>query len=73
MKRQTVTKKKVVQKNKNRKSSKRRQRYRQLGGFLIHNDFDCAGRGEVNQAAKVAPRVIKTATKRYQCYCNKQD
>ena len=34
-------------------------RLRQLGGFLNRYDFAYAGRGTVNQAAKVAPGVIK--------------
>ena len=39
-----------------------RKRKRQYGGFLNHYDFAYAGRDKVNQAAKVAPGVIKTAT-----------
>ena len=34
-------------------------RLRQLGGFLNRYDFAYAGRDTVNQAAKVAPGVIK--------------
>ena len=33
---------------------------RQLGGFLNCSDFAYAGRDTVNQAAKVAPGVIKS-------------
>ena len=36
-------------------------RLRQLGGFLNRYDFAYAGRDTVNQAAKVAPGVIKAA------------
>ena len=43
------------QKNSNKK------RYRQRGGFLNRYDFAYAGQDAVNQAAKVAPRVIKAA------------
>ena len=35
---------------------------RQPGGFVNHYDFAYAGRDAVNQAAKVAPGVIKAAT-----------
>ena len=38
-----------------------KERLRQLGGFLNRYDFACAGRETVNQAAKVAPGVIKAA------------
>ena len=34
----------------------------ELGGFLNRYNFAYAGRDTVNQAAKVAPRVIKSAT-----------
>ena len=53
---------------KKRKQTKRiyrctnRKRRRQLGGFLNHYDFAYAGRDVVNQAAKVAPGIIKAAT-----------
>ena len=36
-------------------------RLRQLGGFLNCYDFAYAGRDTVNQAAKVAPGIIKAA------------
>ena len=35
---------------------------KQRGGFLSRYDFARAGRDTVNQAAKVAPEVIKKAT-----------
>ena len=35
---------------------------KERGGFLNRFDFVYAGRNTVNQAAKVAPGVIKTAT-----------
>ena len=38
-------------------------RKRQTGGFLNRYDFAYAGRDAVNQACKVAPGVIKGATK----------
>ena len=52
---------------KRRKKQKRRRtvrykRERQLGGFLNRYDFAYAGRDVVNQAAKVAPGIIKAAT-----------
>ena len=37
------------------------EKKRQLGGFLNHYYFAYAGRDTVNQAAKVAPGVIKNA------------
>ena len=51
-------------KKKRRQTKKRtnRKRKRQLGGFLNHYDFTYAGKDIVNQAAKVAPDVIKAAT-----------
>ena len=45
---------------KSRRLSRGRKR-RQLGGFLNRYDFTYAGRDTVNQAAKVAPGVIKNA------------
>ena len=39
-----------------------RERKRQTGGFLSRYDFTYAGRDTVNQAAKVAPGIIKGAT-----------
>ena len=36
-------------------------RFRQVGGFLNRYDFAYVGRDTVNQAAKAAPGVIKTA------------
>ena len=38
------------------------KRKRQTGGFLNRYDFAFAGRDTINQAAKVAPGVIKPAT-----------
>ena len=46
-------------KNKTRK----RKNKRQYGSFLNRYDFVYAGRDTVNQAAKVAPEIIKAATK----------
>ena len=57
---------------KRQRRKKRRPRYqkqrrtnkgqlRQLGGFLNRDDFTYAGRDTVNQAAKVAPGVIKAS------------
>ena len=43
-----------------RRTSQKRKR--QLGGFLKRYNFAYAGRDAVNQAAKVAPGVIKVAT-----------
>ena len=39
-----------------------RGRKKQMGGFLNRCDFAYAGRDTVNQAAKVAPGVIKNAS-----------
>ena len=56
------------QQMKKRKQTKRKyqrtdqKRQRQLGGFLNCYDFAYAGRDTVNQAAKVAPSIIKAAT-----------
>ena len=47
--------KRPCQKNSNKK------RYRQCGGFFNSYDFAYEGRDTVNQAAKVAPGVIKAA------------
>ena len=54
------------QRKSRRPRRKRRQFYRgrkkkQMGGFLNRYDFAYAGRDTVNQAAKVAPGVIKNA------------
>ena len=38
------------------------KRKRQYGSFLIRYDFAYAGRDVVNQAAKVAPGVVKAVT-----------
>ena len=43
-----------------RRRTNRRQKW-QRGGFLSRYEFASAGRGTVNQAAKVAPGVIKAA------------
>ena len=45
-----------------RRSSKSRERYRQLGSFLNCYEFAYAVREVVNQAAKVAPGVVEAAT-----------
>ena len=55
----TKRKKKADQKIYWRTNQKRK---RQLGAFLNRYDFAYAGRDVVNQAAKVAPGVIKAAT-----------
>lgn len=44
------------------KKTKTRKCRRQHGGFLNRYDFAYTGRDTVNQAAKVAPGVIKAAT-----------
>ena len=51
-------KKKIKQKT---RCSVRYKRKRQLGGFLKRYDFAYAGRDVINQAAKVAPEIIKAA------------
>ena len=48
-------------KNQKRRRAVRYKRKRQLGGFLNRYDFANAGRDIVNQAAKVAPGIIKAA------------
>lgn len=53
--------KKQFQKKK-RRTRTRRKGKQQYGGFLNHYDFAYAGRDTVNQAAKVAPSIIKAAT-----------
>ena len=45
-----------------RKKTKTRKCRRQHGGFLNRYNFIYTGRDTVNQAAKVAPGVIKAAT-----------
>ena len=56
-----------VPQNKKKKKRKRRVIYqkwkRQRGDFLNHHDFAYASTDTVNQAAKVAPGIIKGATK----------
>ena len=42
--------------------TRKRKNKRQYGGFLNRYDFAYAGRDTVNQAAKVAPEMIKAAT-----------
>ena len=42
--------------------TKKRKNKRQYGGFLNRYDFAYAWRDTVNQAAKVAPEMIKAAT-----------
>ena len=39
-----------------------KKKRRQIGSFLNRYDFSYAGRDTVNQAAKVAPSIIKDAT-----------
>ena len=43
-------------------SKKRKTSHRQTGGFLNRYDFAYAGRDVVNQAGKVAPKLINQAT-----------
>ena len=43
-------------------SKKRKTSHRQTGGFLNMYDFAYAGRDVVNQAGKVAPKLINQAT-----------
>ena len=45
------------------KTKLRVHRKRQTGGFLNHYDFAYAGSDVFNQAAKVAPGIIKDTTK----------
>ena len=55
----------MYRKRKRQKRKKRvvyQKRKRQTGGFLKCYDFAYAGRDTVNQAAKVAPGIIKGAT-----------
>ena len=49
-------------KTKAKKKSYTLKNKRQTGRFLNHYDFAYAGRDTINQAAKVAPRIIKGAT-----------
>ena len=58
--RRQKTKRKKAHYRKRRNTGRRRKR--QCGGFLNRYDFAYAGRDKVNQAAKVAPGVVKTAT-----------
>ena len=58
MKRQKTKDKKTCHR---KQQNTNRRRKRQLGGFLNHYDLAYAGRDTVNQAAKVAPGVIKSA------------
>ena len=57
----TKKSKKTISKKK-RRTRTRRKGKQQYGGFLNHYDFAYAGRDTVNQAAKVAPSIIKAAT-----------
>ena len=43
-------------------SEKKRTSRRQTGGFLNRYDFVYAGRDVINQAGKVAPKIINQAT-----------
>ena len=43
-------------------SEKKRTSRRQTGGFLNRYDFVYAGRDVINQAGKVAPKIISQAT-----------
>ena len=52
--------KRTYQKQKQKNTNKKR--YRQYGGFLNRHDFAYAGWDVVNQAAKVAPGVIKAVS-----------
>ena len=45
-----------------RRKTARQKTKRQTGGFLNHYDFAYARRDTINQAAKVAPGIIKGAT-----------
>ena len=58
--RRQKTKRKKAHYRKRRNTGRRRKR--QCGGFLNRYDFAYAGRDKVNQAAKVAPGVVKAAT-----------
>ena len=59
--RQKRTKRKRTKYQKKHQTKKRKNK-RQYGGFLNRYDFAYAGRDTVNQAAKVAPEIIKAAT-----------
>ena len=58
----TDKKKKRQTKYRKKRQTTSQKRKRQFGGFLNRYDFACAGRDTVNQAAKVAPSIIKAAT-----------
>ena len=58
----TGKKKKRQTKYRKKRQTTSQKRKRQFGGFLNRYDFACAGRDTVNQAAKVAPSIIKAAT-----------
>ena len=49
-------------KHQRKHQTKKRKSKRQYGGFLNRYDFAYVGRDTVNQAAKVAPDIIKAAT-----------
>ena len=53
--------KKKKERKRPRQKNSNKKHYRQHGGFLNRYDFAYAGRNTVNQAAKVAPGVIKAA------------
>ena len=54
-------KRKKTESNKNTRRVIHQKRKKQTGSFLSRYDFAYAGRDTVNQAAKVAPDVIKAA------------
>ena len=47
---------------KNGKTTFRKNKSRQTGGFLNRYDFAYAGRDNVNQVGKIAPKIITKAT-----------
>ena len=69
----TNKKKKTIQKKKAISKMYKQKQYRQRGCFLNQYDFAYAGRDKVNQAAKVAPGVIKAAANNINTIANKQN
>ena len=61
MRQQNTKKKEAKTRTKYRKNCTSRKHKKQYGGFLNRYDFAYAGRGTINEAAKVAPGVIKAA------------
>ena len=53
-------------------SKKRKTSLRQTGGFLNRSDFEYAGREFVNQAGKMAPKLINQATGEINKLLNKE-